>query len=188
MPLVFQYGSNCDANRLNASNRLQGDATDCGQAETIEEFEIAFDVFSQFNGCAASDLIAVPGTGRRARGVLYDIPADLIRGKRRDGRKTLTQIEGPRYEEHRIQVRNSAGKEVEAVTFLVKKDDRRTGLWTSAEYVGHIVTGLRANDVAEEYIQRVIETAIRTNGESTESAAEQTQLIEQLRSAGQLSL
>lgn len=181
MPLVFQYGSNSDADRLNAAERLQGDAMDCRRAETIEEFELAFDVFSQTNGCAASDLVAVPRTGRRAWGVLYEIPADLIRGKRRDDRKTLTQIEGPRYEERILRVRNSDGEEVEAITFLVKKDDRRAGLWTSADYVGHIVAGLRAHEVPEEYVQRVIDIAIRTNNDSAEKAANETRLIEQLR-------
>src|SRR3984957_6631545 len=108
MPPVFQYGSNCDAERLNAPARLAGDAHDLGRAETIEEFDIAFDVWSQTNGCAASNLIRVPGSGRRVWGILFEIPAVLVRGRRTDGRKTLAQIEGPRYEEKQIRIRNAA--------------------------------------------------------------------------------
>jgi hypothetical protein len=42
-----------------------------GCAQTIDEYEIAFDVWSCGNGCAAADLISAHGTGRRAWGVLY---------------------------------------------------------------------------------------------------------------------
>ncbi len=181
MPLVFQYGSNCNAERLNAPERLAGGADDQGRAETIEEFDIAFNVWSQTNRCAASDLVRVAGTGHRACGVLYEVPSDLIRGKRNDRRKTLEQIEGKRYGETSIQVRNKAGEEVRATTFLVNADERRAGLWTSRVYVEHIVTGLRDHDISEEYVQRVIDIAIRTNNEASDNAREQSRLIEQLR-------
>ena len=99
MALIFQYGSNCTAARLNGPARLAGHADDRGQAQTVEEFDIAFDVHSQTNGCAAADLILTPG--RKACGVLYEIAEDFIRGRLTDGQKTLAQIEGPRYEESR---------------------------------------------------------------------------------------
>lgn len=108
MPLIFQSGSNCTAGRLNSPNRLNGNAEDRGCACTIEDFDIAFDVYSQTNGCAAADL--VPTSGRKAWGVLYEIPDDFIRGKRTDGQKTLAQIEGKRYDEKTIRVRNRNGK------------------------------------------------------------------------------
>jgi hypothetical protein len=44
-------------------------------------------------------------------------------------------------------VRTQADEEVEATTFLVRPSQRRTGLWTSADYVGHTVNGLRAHAV-----------------------------------------
>ncbi len=65
-------------------------------------------------------------------------------------------------------------------TFLVETDDRREGLWTSAEYVGYIVNGLRAHDVPEEYVQHVIEVAIETNQRADPSEAEQIRLIKTL--------
>jgi hypothetical protein len=64
MPLLFQYGSNTDAARLNDKTRLAGAAEDVGRAETVDEYDLAFDVWSGGNGCAASDLVLVPGTGR----------------------------------------------------------------------------------------------------------------------------
>jgi hypothetical protein len=57
MPLVFQYGSNCDETRLNAPTRLAGDAHCLGRAQTLNEYEIAFDIWSQTNACAASNLV-----------------------------------------------------------------------------------------------------------------------------------
>lgn len=184
MPLVFQYGSNCDAARLNAPERLAGDAHDARRAETIEEFEIAFDVWSQTNGCAASNLVLIPGSGRRAWGVLFEIPSSLIWGRRTDGRKTLAQIEGSRYEERLIRVRNADGKGVEVTTFLVKPYEQQSGLWTSFDYVQHIVNGLRTHEAPEEYVQRVIDIAIQTNTRATQTVAEQIRLIEGLRHGG----
>ena len=40
MPFIFQYGSNTDANRF--KERL-GDIEDRGRAQTIDEYDIAFD-------------------------------------------------------------------------------------------------------------------------------------------------
>ena len=84
-------------------------------------------------------------------------------------------------------MRNEAGEEVEATTFLVRETARRDNLWTSAEYVGHIVKGLRAREVPEEYIQYVIDVAVRTNAavtdpEKAELATDQSRRIESLRS------
>ena len=180
MPLVFQYGSNCTAARLNGPTRLNGNAKDLGRAQTIEEYDIAFNVPSQTNGCAAADLVDAGGSGHGVWGVLYEIPEDIIRGKRDDGQKTLEQIEGPRYEEKTIRVRNEAGEEVEATTFVVIKNHRDPTLWTSVAYVSFIIYGLRAHGVPEEYIAHVANTAIRTNEQSVETASEQTRLIRNL--------
>lgn len=184
MPFIFQYGSNCDAERLNSPERLAGAAVDRGRGQTVEKYEIAFDVWSQINGCAASDVVKAPGTGRHAWGVLYGVSADRIHGKNRlDGKRTLEEIEGPRYEPKSVRVRNEAGEEVEATTFLVKRHERRTGLWTSADYVGHIITGLRAHNVPEDYVQYVIDVAMATNlgADDGRIARDQNVLIERLR-------
>jgi len=182
MPLLFQYGSNCNAERLKDKTRLGDDATDRGRAETVAEYNIAFDIWSQGNGCAASDLVPASGTGRHAWGVLYDVPADRIRGRNRpDGKKTMEEIEGKLYGEKTIRIRDNAGVEQEAITFAAIPDATRQGLWTSADYVRHIVCGLRAHDVPEAYVQRVIDIAIETNHRATGRAEEQNRQIEAFR-------
>ena len=57
MPLIFQYGSNCDTERLNSPERLAGAAIERGRAQSMDEYEIEFDVWSNGNGCAAADLV-----------------------------------------------------------------------------------------------------------------------------------
>lgn len=135
-------------------------------------------VASQTNGCAASDLVRAQG--RQAWGVLYEIPDEFIRGERTDQQKTLAEIEGPRYEETMIRVRNCEGQEVNAVTFVVRNADRWTGLATSAAYVSWIVYGLRDHGVPEDYITHVLEVAVETNGRAREGAAKETKIIKTL--------
>ena len=170
MPLVFQYGSNCTRGRLNSPNRLKGHAEVIGPAETVEDYDIAFDVYSQTNGCAASDLVPTPG--RKAWGILYCI--------RDEDMKILADIEGRRYEQATVRVRDRDGNEHEAITFVVKEKERRQGLATSAAYVSWIVYGLRDHGVPEDYIQHVLEVAIGTNECATASAAEETRLTKTL--------
>jgi len=174
--VIFQYGSNTCTARLNSPNRLRGDACPVGIAQTVEDLDIAFDVWSERNQCAAADL--VPSPGRKAWGVLYAIPDDLVQGTRKD-RKTLEQIEGPRYEKRPIRVRTPQGDEVEARTFLVRENERRRGLFTAVWYVSWIMYGLREHSVPEEYIEHVREVAIQTN-RNARSAEEQINLIRTL--------
>ena len=53
--LVFQYGSNCSTARLNSHDRLRGDAVALGRAD-LDGYQLAFDVWSDGNNCAASDI------------------------------------------------------------------------------------------------------------------------------------
>src|SRR5882724_553622 len=159
MGLVFQYGSNASRGRLNGPRRLNGHASVQGPAETVDDYDICFDIESKTN--AASDL--VPVNGRKAWGVLYEIPDEFIRGERSDGQKTLAQIEGPRYEEKDILVRRPNGAVAQAMTFLVRPGERKSGLMTGVWYVSWIVYGLREQGVSEPYIAHVIEVALATN-------------------------
>jgi len=154
---------------------LAGHARALGRAETVDNLDITFDVYSQTNGCAASDLISAEG--RTAWGVLYEIPDAFVRGERADGQKTLVEIEGPRYEEKVIRVRDRQGAEREAVTFVVKPKDRRNGLATSAAYVSWIVYGLREHEVPEEYLTHVVEVALASNRTAADYAADEARLI-----------
>jgi hypothetical protein len=54
MTLVFQYGSNCSESEMNSEARLCSDARFIDIAETVEDYELAFDVQSTGRGCAAS--------------------------------------------------------------------------------------------------------------------------------------
>ena len=179
MALLFQYGSNCDITRLNAPQRLRGAAINPRLAQTVGEYDIAFNVWSNGNACAASNLKATEA--RHAWGVLYDIPNDRLTGRGPADTKTMEQIEGQRYEAKQITVRTLDGQEVRATTFLVKQQGEAGGLWTSREYVKHIVDGLRANDAPEEYVQHVIDVAIATNERATQKAEEQNRDIATLR-------
>src|ERR1051326_4142576 len=175
---VFQYGSNTLSARLNGPDRLNGRARPCAIAQTVDDFDIAFDVYSQSNGCAASDLVQV--AARKAWGVIYEIPSAFVFDRRKDRLKTLAQIEGPRYEPREIKVVTSKGEQMTAWTFLVKNDDRRTGLATSAAYVSWIVYGLRQNGVPEDYISHVIQIAKETNQNADQVGAEQNRLIDRI--------
>lgn len=155
MALVFQYGSNCSESEINSPLRLRDDAEFEGIAETIEDFELAFDVYSTKRGCAASDIVRRPGG--KAWGVLYNIPDNLIR---RDtappGRKSLDAIEGQctNYKRETIKVRrHPEGDIVEALTYTVK--DPQPGLRTNLAYVRLIICGLRDHNVPNEYIAKV---------------------------------
>jgi hypothetical protein len=170
MPLVLQYGSNCTAARLNGPNRLKGCAKDLGRAQTVEDFDIAFDVVSKTNGCAASNLIQTPG--RKAWGVLYELSKDAL--------EKLKGIEGLRYEEKTIAVVDESGKEHDATTFVVREKDRRQGLATSAAYVSWIIYGLRAHGVPEDWITHVVDVAVETNNRAGADAAEQARIIKTL--------
>ncbi len=170
MPLVFQYGSNCTAGRLNGPSRLNGGAKDLGRAKTVEDFDIAFDVVSNTNGCAASDLIQTPG--RKAWGVLYKLS--------KDGLEKLKDIEGSRYQEKPIRVIDENGKKRKAKTFVVREKERRQGLATSAAYVSWIIYGLRDHGVPEEWIAHVLNVAVETNQRAGANAVEQIRLIKTL--------
>jgi len=170
MALIFQYGSNSTSARLNGPNRLNGRAKDLGRAQTVEDFDIAFDVVSKTNGCAASDLIQTPG--RKAWGVLYELSED--------GLKRLKDIEGSRYEEKPILVIDEEGKKREASTFIVREEERRQDLATSAAYVSWIIYGLRDHRVPEDWIAHVIDVAVETNTRVGANAVEQMRLMKTL--------
>lgn len=157
MTLVFQYGSNTDSQRLNASDRLRGDARQIGVAYTEDDYELDFTVWSDGNHCAAADI--VPGSGRKIWGVLYEVPNYLITREtsRNHNRKSLDEIEGEgtNYRRTPIMLRypNGSTITVEAITYVVI--ERRSGLQTSLEYACHIITGLREHRVPDEYITYV---------------------------------
>lgn len=170
MALVFQYGSNMSVARLNAVDRLAGDAEAICIARTAEPFELVFSVWSKSNSCAAADLLPNKA-GRSIYGVLYEIPEFLIfrdTAKQRN-RKSLDAIEGEgaNYVRTTIGLITNDGEPVSAITYIVK--NRQPNLKTSAAYVTHILTGLREHGMPAEYCQYVRSKIIENNGELSES-------------------
>lgn len=163
MALIFQYGSNCLESQINGEERLCGDAKFTGIAQTVEDYQLAFDVLSKNRGCAASDIVLSPGN--KVWGVLYEVPDFLIerRTAKERGRKSLDQIEGEgtNYKRSLIDVKCSDGKVRTAITYTVIKPLRT--VQTNLEYVRHIVHGLREHGVFEEYINSVKAIACANN-------------------------
>ena len=163
MALVFQYGSNCSESQFNSQDRLCGDAKFVTIAETVDDYQLAFDVWSTGRGCAASDIVASPGN--KVWGVVYDVPDFLMArdtaAQRK--RKSLDAIEGEgtNYARHPITVKSANGELLAATTYRVIHP--RAGLRTNVEYVGYIVRGLREHGVAAEYIAKVKAIAIVNN-------------------------
>ena len=166
MALVFQYGSNASSEHLNSTERLGGAACSGKLAHTKECFDLSFTHFSDKNQCATADL--VPNGSRKIYGVLYDIPDNRVYRVYRfcsDDPKTLDDIEGEcsAYFRTRIPVVMAVPphKSCEVITYLVKTPS--SGIKTSAEYVRHIIKGLREHDAPEDYVTYVKERAVENN-------------------------
>jgi cation transport regulator ChaC len=163
MTIVFQYGSNCLESEINSAKRLCGDAKFVGIAQTVEDFVLAFDVWSKKRQCAASDIVRVPGG--KVWGVLYEVPDDLIDREtaKARGRKSFNEIEGEgaNYKREMLDVRRPDGEVVNVLTYTVRSP--RSSLKTSKEYVGFIVAGLRDHGVSEDYIAQVKAIAVANN-------------------------
>src|SRR5437763_14484684 len=88
MALVFQYGSSCSESQFNSQDRLCGNAKFVTIAETVDDCQLAFDVWSTGRGCAASDIVASPGN--KVWGVVYDVPDFLLAREPAAPRKSMT--------------------------------------------------------------------------------------------------
>jgi hypothetical protein len=163
MTLVFQYGSNTSSERLNHNNRLRGDAKDLGLVYTQENYELDFNVWSNSNDCAASDI--KQGGGRKIWGVLYNVPDHLIDRSTSGDRKSFDAIEGNHYERSTILVCWPDGSPVEGdvITYTVREP--QTDLKTSLDYVSHIIAGLREHNAPVEYIEYAKERIVSNNPE-----------------------
>jgi hypothetical protein len=163
--LVFQYGSNCLDAQINGGDRLRGDARFISIAETVDDYELAFNVFSNGRHCAAADIVRKPGS--KAWGVLYEIPDHLITrdSAKAHGRKSLDAIEGEgtNYERREISVRTPDGRIVEALTYTVRNPCG--GLKTDIDYVRYIVAGMRERGIPGAYVEKVKAIARGNNPE-----------------------
>ena len=161
MALVFQYGSNTSSARLNAPERLRGEANALGLAYTVGQYDLGFSVWSKTNNCAAADLVRAPG--RKTWGVLYEIPDNLLSKETAGDRKSLEAIEGPRYRRRKIRVcrANTPNAPLAVWTYTVITKEK--GLKTSSEYANHILTGLREHQAPADYIEHIKGRILKNN-------------------------
>jgi hypothetical protein len=83
MPLLFQYGSNCLTARLSSPRRLNRSAVVQGRAQTVDEYDLAFHVWSQTNehfratpvGCHKWMVVADLPECRGVEAILWPEPA-----------------------------------------------------------------------------------------------------------------
>lgn len=153
MALVFQYGSNCLTGEINSEGRLKGDAKFFEIAETVEDYELAFQVNSVRRRCAASNIIRKPGS--KVWGVLWEIPDALLSRGTSGTRKSLDAIEGEgtNYIRTAIEVRLASGNIQRVQTYIAKNP--QAGLRTNLAYVSLIVAGLREHPIPKDYVDRV---------------------------------
>ncbi len=148
---------------MNSQERLCGDARFVEIAETVDDYELAFDVWATKRNCAAANIVRKPGV--KVWGVLYEVPDSLISRETAKalGRRSLDAIEGEgtNYKCGTIDVRRPDGRIVRALTYTANSP--KAGLRTSLEYVGFIVEGLRKRGVDENYIARVKDIAAANN-------------------------
>lgn len=158
---VFQYGSNTSSGRLNSEDRLQGDARLLGLAYTVGQYDLGFTVWSRTNNCAAADLVRAPG--RHVWGVLYDIPDHLLSRDTANNRRSLDEIEGPRYRRRKIKICRAGMRETLLTVWTYTVITRQNGLKTSRKYANHIITGLQENQAPQEYIDHVRTRVLKNN-------------------------
>jgi hypothetical protein len=122
MALVFQYGSNRLDSQINSKDRLCVDAKFIDIAETVYDFQLAFDVWSNNRQCAASDIVVSPGN--KVWDTLYEVPDFLVERKTAaaQNRKSLDAIEGEgaNYNRETIAVRRHNDPAVTALTYRVQ--------------------------------------------------------------------
>jgi len=163
MALVFQYGSNASSERLNSSCRLGGAACAVGLVFTEDRFDLAFTHYSRTNECGTADL--VPNGSRQIYGVLYEIPENRLFRSRRNGARTLDEIEGEYCDYRRTQVcvidAAPPHESRAAITYVVKAPS--ASVKTSAPWVSHIIKGLREHGAPDEYVDYVKKCATENN-------------------------
>jgi hypothetical protein len=163
MSLVFQYGSNTSAQRLNSPERLNGAATVISPAYTKNLYELDFTVWSKTNKCAAADI--VPDGKTQNWGALYEIPDNLIYRDLSGSRKSLDAVEGEGGNYQRVEIdvisQNDANKIITVLTYVVR--ERSAGLITSAEYASEILAGLVSHDIPKEYVAYVRKRILLNN-------------------------
>jgi len=157
---LFQYGSNMDPDRLNSPERLGGAAKVIGVAR-LRGWGVRFDLYSETNQCAATDIIRNPR--EFVEGVLYQVPYRLVVSPRGQ-RSRMDEIEGAKrgrksnYKQLKVFVLGGRQK-IEARTYVGTALGRKRFLCRSnadgqvgEAYFNHILAGARRFNFSERYI------------------------------------
>jgi len=162
MAVIFQYGSNTDTTRLNADDRLKGQARSMGLAVTVEPHGFRLGVPSDKHECTAT---IEPGGSNYVWGVLYDVPDHIIRRDDHTPRrwKSLDEIEAEGRNTKRvpIRVRSLGGEEISAITYVGMR--KQEGLKTTIMYAGYVLRGLMSHGASRDYIESVRKVIITNN-------------------------
>lgn len=165
MALVFQYGSNLDLHRLNGADRLNGAATFRCTAETIDNFDFVFDLWSKGGKCAAADILN--GGLKKIWGAIYVIPDGLIRRETSGSRLSLDAIEGQgsNYQRIYIQLRDKDGQLLpgDVITYVGLPKARRDNIQTTQRYIDHILKGADDWELPEGYIAYLKQQILANN-------------------------
>jgi hypothetical protein len=140
---------------------LNGDAVSLGRAD-LEGYRLVFDVWSDGNACATSNIIEAPG--HTVQGALYEVP-DLLMSRltTRLDRRSFDAIEDNGYDRRNVSVRRADGSIITAISYTARPADRPQRIQTSHIYVQHIITGLRENGADPEYIEGAKRSASQNN-------------------------
>ena len=180
MAFVFLYGPNTCSSRINSQQLLDGAAETLGKAQTVEKYDIIFDVYNESYKCGGVNITLSPE--KKVWGVLYKIPDELLKDKdESNARPTLPQITGRRYYKKNILVEQEDGKIIKAITFAAQERYRYSrGVATTSDYLYWIIAGLKEHEIEEEYIEHVREVAILSNKCAIDSIQEEVELIKKL--------
>ena len=163
MPIVFQYGSNTSATRLNSADKLNGAASVIGVARTLDNYDLDFTVWSITNKCAAADI--VPDGNTQIWGVLYEIPENRIYRNLSGDKKSLDAIEGEGTNYKRIKIQVLPNKEpdkiITVITYVVL--NRVQNKETSLEYASEIINRLKSHEIPHDYLEYVHNRIIQNN-------------------------
>lgn len=152
MPLIFQYGSNLDIERLNSHSRLQGQAKAVGTAQTRECYDWEFNIATQ-TGSAVS-IADSSASGRQIWGALYEIPEDRIfRHLGKGNHPTLDAIEGEggNYRRGPIALLKADGSPILETVLTYYGHQIKGTLRAYEDYAQHILLGAAAHQLPQEY-------------------------------------
>jgi len=153
--LLFQYGSNMSAARLNDPARLNGQAMPLSAAR-LDGWGIRFDLYSKTNESAVTDI--VPAPGEHVMGVLFDVPEsalalmDKIEGVRPDGTGNYQQAQieiTAVLDGERVPAVTYVGTEAGRQRFTMQSADRQA---VKAAYFQHVLAGAGQFGFSQEYV------------------------------------